>query len=129
MKIDTKFPRQIVLTLAGVSVLAAYPLIRYGSPEVLLAAGAGAALSTLNVLLGFFAIEYAYDKSYTVFLKTVLGGMGIRMVVLLGALAALIMFGRLHAVALTVSLFGFYLVYLILEILFIQKKVLVRNQE
>jgi hypothetical protein len=128
MKIDARFPRQVALTLCGVSALAAYPLSRYGSPEVITAAAIGALLSTVNVLLGFFAIEYAIDKSYTVFLKAVLGGMGIRMLLLLGAMLVLILVFHLHAVAFTVSLLGLYLIYLILEILFIQKKVLLRNQ-
>jgi hypothetical protein len=49
--------------------------------------------------------------------------MGIRMVFMLGALVVLIRFFGLHAAALTVSLFGFYVIYLVLEIMFIQKKV------
>ena len=128
MKIDARFPRQVALTLCGASALAAYPLSRYGSPEIITAAAVGALLSTVNVLLGFFAIEYAFDKSYTVFLKAVLGGMGLRMLLLLGVMIVLILVFHMHTVALTVSLLGFYLIYLILEILFIQKKVLLRNQ-
>jgi hypothetical protein len=34
-----------------------------------------------------------------------------------------------NAVALTVSMFGFTVIYLVLEVLFIQKKVVVRNRE
>jgi hypothetical protein len=128
MKIDARFPRQVALTLCSASALAAYPLSRYGSPEIITAAAVGALLSTVNVLLGFFAIEYAFDKSYTVFLKAVLGGMGLRMLLLLGVMIVLILVFHLHTVALTVSLLGFYLIYLILEILYIQKKVLLRNQ-
>ena len=48
--------------------------------------------------------------------------------VLLGVMIVLILVFHMHTVALTVSLLGFYLIYLILEILFIQKKVLLRNQ-
>lgn len=128
MKVDTRFPRQIGVTLLAVSALAAYPLSRYGSADVIAAAALGALLSTLNVLLGFFAIEYAFNKPYTVFLKAVLGGMGVRMLFLLGAMLVLIMVFRVHTVALTVSLLGLYAIYLILEVLFIQKKVLLRNQ-
>jgi hypothetical protein len=128
MKIDARFPRQIALTLFGVCALAAYPLARYGSSEVITAAAIGALLSTVNVLLGFFAIEYAFDKPYTVFLKAVLGGMGIRMLLLLGAMIVSILVFHLHAAALTISLLGLYLIYLVLEVLFIQKKVLLRNQ-
>lgn len=128
MKIDARFPRQVALTLGVAAALAAYPLSRYGSPEVIRAAAAGAVLSTVNVLAGFFAIEYAFDKSYTVFVKAVLGGMGVRMLLLLGAMVVLILVFHMHTVALTVSLLSLYVVYLVLEILFIQKKVSLRNQ-
>ncbi len=128
MKIDAHFPRQIVLTLLVVTALAAYPLGRYGSQEVVIAAIIGAVLSTINVLLGFLAIEYAFDKPYTFFLKAVLGGMGLRMAFLLGIMIVLIMVFHLHTVALTVSLLSLYVIYLVLEILFLQKKMLLRNQ-
>ncbi len=128
MKIDARFPRQIALTLFVTFALAAYPLSRYGSPEVISAVVVGALLSTVNVLLGFFAIEYAFDKSYTVFLKAVLGGMGVRMVLLLGAMIVLILVFHMHTLALTISLLSLYVIYLVLEILFIQKKMFLRNQ-
>jgi hypothetical protein len=35
----------------------------------------------------------------------------------------------LHAVALTVSLLGFYAVFMVLEIVYIQRRMTVRNQE
>lgn len=128
MKIDARFPRQVALTLFVTFALAAYPLSRYGSREIISAVVAGALLSTVNVLLGFFAIEYAFDKSYTVFLKAVLGGMGLRMMLLLGALIVLILVFHMHTLALTISLLSLYLIYLVLEILFIQKKMSLRNQ-
>ena len=128
MKIDARFPRQVALALFGTSALAAYPLSRFGSSEVIVAAAIGALLSTVNVIFGFLAIEYAFDKSASVFLKAVLGGMGIRMLFLLGAMLVLILVFQVHAVALTISLLGFYSIYLILELLFIQKKVMLRNQ-
>jgi hypothetical protein len=128
MKIDARFPRQIALTLFVASALAAYPLSRYGSPEVICAVAVGAMLSTINVLLGFLAIEYSFDKPYTVFLKAVLGGMGLRMVLLLGVMIVLILVFRMHTLALTISLLSLYVIYLVLEILFIQKKMSLRNQ-
>lgn len=128
MKRRVSFPVQVGLVLLVAAVLLAYPLAAYGSPEILTAVAAGALLSTANVLLGYAAIEYAFDRSYTTFLKAVLGGMGVRMLALLGGLTGLIVVAHLHAVALTVSLLGFYAVYLVLEIMFIQQKVSVKNQ-
>jgi hypothetical protein len=129
MTIDWVFPRRVALVMLTVAAVAAYPLARLQSPEIVVAALAGTALSTLNVLAGFVTIEIAFGKSYTVFLKAVLGGMGIRMVVMLGALTILIGVYHLHTVALTVALLGFYMIYLVLEILYLQKKVEVKNKE
>ncbi len=128
MKVDRVFLRRVVFVILGVAIVAAYPLAHYGSRDVIAAAAAGAALSTVNALLGFLAIEYAFDRSYTTFLKVVVGGMGVRMLLMLGALAALLMVFRMQVVALTVSMFGFYLIYLVLEVLFIQRKVLTKDQ-
>ena len=129
MKVDRRFPLQILATLAVFGILSAYPLARFGSGEIILAAVIGALLSTLNVVLGFLTIEYAFEKSYTTFLKAVLGGMGIRMLLILGLLVGLILLAHVDAIALVVSLLAFYMVYLILEILYLQRKMLAKNQK
>ncbi|MEK7249665.1 MAG: hypothetical protein AAB209_04500, partial [Bacteroidota bacterium] len=61
-------------------------------------------------------------------LQAVLGGMGIRMVVMLGTLVLLIKLAGFHAVGLVVSVLSFYVIYLVLEIFYIQKKVSHKNQ-
>ncbi len=127
MKFDRRFPLQVSATLGIIGLLAAWPLWRYGTEDVILGAGLGAALSTVNVLLGYAAIEYSFDKSYTVFLKAVLGGMGLRLLLMLGLLAGLILVFRVHTLALTISVLGFYLVYLVLEVMFIQRKMLEKH--
>ncbi len=129
MKIDGGFLRRIAVVIAGAGLLLAYPLTAYASREIIVATVTGALLSTINVLLGYLAIEYSFQKSYSTFLKAVLGGMGVRMALILGAMLFLILQYRMNAVALTVSMFGFTVIYLVLEVLFIQKKVVVRNRE
>ncbi len=129
MKGKGGFPVQVGVVLIGAVILLTYPLVAWGTADILTAVVAGALLSTANVLAGYAAIEYSFNKSYTTFVKAVIGGMGLRMVVMLGALAALIVLGGLHPVALTSSLMGFYAVFLILEILHIQKKMSLKNQE
>jgi hypothetical protein len=128
VKIDRRFPLQVLGALAVVVLVSAYPLARYASADEILAASVGALLSTINVMLGFVAIEYSFDKSYTTFLKVVLGGMGARMALMLVALLVLIKVVGLHTVALAVSMLLFYLVFLVLEVLFIQRKVVTKNQ-
>lgn len=124
-----KFALQVAIVFVATILCAAYPMLRYASDEVLLAAGTGAVMSTLNVLAGFLAIHLTINKSYTTFLKAVLGGMGMRMAVMLGLLLVLILAVHMHPVALTVSVVGYSLIYLVLEIVFLQKMVQVRNQE
>jgi hypothetical protein len=129
MKIDARFPRQVGLALLIACGLAAYPLWKFATREVIVAVAAGIALSTVNVLVGFLTIEFSFERSYTTFLKAVLGGMGVRMMVMLGATAVLIVACGLHPLALTVSLLALYLVYMVLEILFIQRKVAAKNRD
>lgn len=128
MRVDGQFLRQVLTALLVLAAVAAYPLAMYGSREILLAIGIGAALSTINVVAGYLAIEYSINKSYTTFLKAVLGGMGVRMTVMLGMLVLLIKGFGVHAVALTTSVLASYAVYLVIEIVFIQKKLLIKNQ-
>jgi len=129
LRIDGGFLRRVALVIVVVGLLLAYPLAAYASRDTIVATVAGAMLSTVNVLLGYLAIEYSFQKSYSTFLKAVLGGMGVRMLLILGAMIFLILQYRVNAVALTFSMFGFTVIYLALEVLYIQKKVVVRNRE
>jgi len=127
--IDHRFPRRVAVVVLIAAAVLAYPLLRFASPAVVIAVAAGAAMSTLNALLGYFSIEYAFGKSYTTFLKVVIGGMGVRMLGMLGIMLVLIMVFRVQPLPLTLSMLAFYLVYLVLEILFIQTKVVVKSQD
>ena len=110
------------MVLCFAAAVAAYPLAVKGSADILLAVVVGALLSTVNALLGYLAIQLSFDKSYSVFLKVVLGGMGVRLALMLGALALLIGVSGLHAIALTASVLAFYFVFIVLEIMFVQRK-------
>ena len=119
---------QILLFLLGAAALAAIPLTSYGTPEIVIAAAAGAGVSAVNALFGYLAIVYAMNRSYSTFLKVVLGGMAVRLTFMLGALAVLIGVLHLHPVALLSTMLIFYAVYLILEILFIQRHTILQNR-
>ncbi len=123
-----RFPVQVLLVLLAGGMLLAFPLARIGSTDVTAAVVTGAVLAVLNALAGHRALASAQGKSFTTFLRVVLLGAGIRMAVLLGALVLLIRLAGMHPVALTVSLLGFYVVFLVLEILAIQRNVLPPNQ-
>lgn len=126
VKIESKFPLQVLATLVFGLGLAALFLAGKGEglmPAVL----AGAGLSALNVLAGFVSIEYSRGKSSETFLRAVLGGMVIRMMAMAAVLVALVKLAGLHMVALVVSLLGFYLVFLVLELMYIQRAVSTRK--
>lgn len=127
MKVD-RFPVQVVITLVAGLAIAAVPLSILGSKDIIVAFMTGAVLSTLNVLAGFWAIEYAFDKSFNTLLAAVLGGMGIRIGLLLGSFVVLIKYFEFHTVALVVSMLSFYVVYLVLEVFYIQKRVSHKHQ-
>ena len=129
MKRDLRFPGAVAVVLVVAAGASAYPLQRYASPEVIVAVVAGALLSTVNVLLGFLAIERSFERSYTTFLKYVIGGMGLRLLLMLGGMILLILAARVQAVALVVSMLVFYVVYLVMEIAYIHKKMSVKHRE
>jgi len=127
--VDRRFPKRVAVVVLVAAAVLTYPLLRFASPAVTVAVVAGAVMSTLNALLGFFAIEYAFGKSYTTFLKVVIGGMGVRMLVMLGMMLVLILAFHVQSLPLTLSMLVFYMVYLALEVLFIQSKVVVKSQD
>ncbi len=128
VQIDWKFPRRILIAIVVLALLSAYPLWAFGSAEILRAVTAGALIATVNVLLGYCAIEYSLVKSTATFFKVVLGGMGIRMLLMAGALVILIKVYNYHVAALVGSLGIFYMVFLILEVLDINRKITIKQQ-
>jgi hypothetical protein len=122
VKIDLTFPRQILIAIAGMTAIAVYPLWSIGSGEVVAAVIIGVGLSTINVLAGYLALAYSVDRGDATFLKVVLGGMGVRMITTLGVLVLLIRFAGFPVVPLTTALLSSYVVYLILEIRYMQKR-------
>ncbi len=127
-KIDWSFPKQVLIALVVTIILGAYPLATYGDREIVKAAITGAALTTINVLLGYAAIELSFGKSAATFFKYVLGGMGIRMLFMAGILAVLIKIFDFNVAALIASMGLLYVEFLTLEILYIQKKVHTRQE-
>ncbi|MCX6138130.1 MAG: hypothetical protein NTV54_11610 [Ignavibacteriales bacterium] len=127
-KRDRRFPAVAVSVFAAATILAVYPVMRWGSGDIMQSAFAGGLLCLVNALAGYAAIEYAFDRSYTFFLKVVLGAMGIRLCLMLAAVAVLLGVFHFHAGSLVMSLFCFYVVYLVLEVLFLQKKMDLKNQ-
>lgn len=117
-----QFPRQVAVTLAVVLTGISYPLFRYAGTDIISGVIAGMVLSVVNVAMGYAAIEYSFNKSYTHFVQVVLGGIAVRLFVMTGALLILIGWLKFHAVALVGSLFAMYVIFLALEVLYIHNK-------
>jgi hypothetical protein len=123
MKIDWSFLRLVVLCFAGAAVLTYYPISEFATAEVLRAMIAGGVMSFINLLLGYAAIEISYERSHTTFLKYVLGGMVVRLMLMWGVLLLLIWVYNFHSASLMLSLLFFYVMNLVLEIFYLQKRV------
>ncbi|MBI2428526.1 MAG: hypothetical protein HYV29_06995 [Ignavibacteriales bacterium] len=121
-KFRFQFLRTILLTLVVVGAAGLYPLMRYADEEVAQGIVAGVALSVVNVLMGYIAIEYSFNRSYTHFVQVVLGGIAVRLFVMTGLLLLLIGVFKFHSIALVGSLFGMYMIFLAEEVLYIHNK-------
>jgi len=123
VKIDWSFLRLVVYCFAGAAVLAYFPISQFATAEVLRGIVAGGTMSFVNLLLGYAAIELSYNRSHTTFLKYVLGGMVFRLMLMWGVLLLLIGYFHMHSAALMLSLLFFYIMNLVLEIFYLQKRV------
>ncbi len=78
-------------------------------------------VSLINIASAFFSIKWAFDKPLRTFFAVVLGGMGIRMLVLATALFFVWKFTQIPLIGFIVSLVIFYLLLQFIEIRFVQK--------
>jgi len=117
-----QFLKYVVLTVLIIAALVWYPLANYATEEIIDAVIAGIALSVVNALMGYWAIEYSFAKSYDRFMHIVLGGIAVRLVVMAGLLALLVGYFKFHTIALISSLFGMYIIFLAEEVLYIYNK-------
>ena len=123
MKIDWSFMRLVFFCFAASALLTFYPISEFATAEVLHGIIAGGVMSLINLLLGYVAIEISYERSHTTFLKYVLGGMVVRLMLMWGVLLVLIGFYHVHSASLMLSLLFFYVMNLVLEIFYLQKRV------
>ncbi len=123
MKIDWQFLRLVAVCFIGAAALAAYPLSEFATPHVTKSVVAGGIMSILNLLLGYGAIELSFGKSHTTFLKFVLGGMVVRLGIMWAVLLILLRIYEFHSASLMLTLMFFYVMNLVLEIYYLQKRI------
>jgi hypothetical protein len=127
VKIDWACLRLVLYYAVGVAVVIVFPLSTVASREVLDSVIASGIVSLLHLLLGYAAIVLGFDKSNTVFLKIVLGGTVIRIFLLVGIVVVLVRVYHFQTLSLMLSLSVFYILNLVLEISFLQKKVALKS--
>jgi hypothetical protein len=116
-----KFCKTATLIFIALAVLLAYPLYAWSGTEVLQAVIASGIIAFVNILLGGLSLEYSINKSNRVFMIAVFGGMGVRMGLILMAVTILLL-NDYHALALTLSLMGFYVVFMTAEIIYVNNE-------
>jgi hypothetical protein len=106
---------QVVTAVAGSSLALLWPLGSALGPGGRAAAAAGALLAVLNTLAAYGLVRWTEGKSTVWFFRAILGGMLLRMTLLLSAFAGGLLLARLSLVPFVVSLLGHYIVFLGLE--------------
>jgi hypothetical protein len=79
-------------------------------------------LVAANTVGGYLLFEYAFEKDSAVFTKVVFGGVAVRLLILMIAVAVVLVGKMVDNNQFVFSLFAFYCSYVILEILGYQKK-------
>lgn len=82
----------------------------------------GCLISTINVIVGVISIDWAFDKPQATFLKAILGGMAARMAAIFAALVMVVSWTDLQVFPLVGSMFGFYIVFQVLELRFVTQR-------
>ena len=117
-----RFAGQVGAVLIAAAILGGYPLYVYWGVEMVRAAAVGFGIGALNALAGGLSAIWSFDRPQPVFLKALLGGMVVRMLVICIGLVLLIKFTALSVYGLVFSLFSSYLLFQILEIRFFVKR-------
>jgi len=125
--IDWKLFRLPAVVFPSALVIATLVLSQVAPGEVVTSILFSGILCFFHLVVGFMFLESAFDQTPTGFLKRVLGGMGLRLTVMLLVFAGLIVAGVADEKWLLLGLLVWYSVALVFEIVALQKKVSLRQ--
>lgn len=116
----------IFLKVAGLATVLAWLLLApllyaFTTPDVLWWAAVGCLPSALCFIYEFYTLSKAGRQDLMSFMQAFLGGMIVRLFVVGLVLFLLIKFTDVHLTSFVFSLFGFYLLYLVIELYFVVK--------
>jgi hypothetical protein len=114
------------LKVAGLATVLAWLLLApllyvFTTPDVLWWAAAGCLPAVLFFIYEFYTLSKADHQDLILFMQAFLGGMIVRLLVVGVILFLLIKFTDVHLTSFVFSLFGFYLLYLVIELYFVIK--------
>jgi hypothetical protein len=116
-----RFLRSVLVLTAITIAVIAYPTATLASSDVIRSIVASGIIAFANVIVGCLVLEWAIDKPNSPFMYAVFGGMGLRMGMILVALTVLLLSGY-HALSLALSLMGFYVMYMVTEIVYVLRE-------
>jgi len=120
-KSDSSFFKIVLIASLVSFVIAAYPVKVYLSEIQIYSVICGYIISLANALAGYRLSEAALRRSSKVFFAFVFGGMGVRMLAVCIILLLLISFSQLDLTSLVGSVFGFYVMFMAIEIYCVHK--------
>lgn len=94
----------------------------YAQSPVVWGTTVGWLLPVICFVPGFYAIAWAYDRPLRPFLLAVFGGMLARLCFIGVSVVLLLKLTALHVPSLLLSLVGFYILYLAIEIYFLNRR-------
>lgn len=114
------------LKVAGAATVVAWLLLApllyvFATPDALRWAVAGCLISVLCFVYEFHTLSKADQKDLMPFMQAFLGGMVVRLLVVGAVLFLVIKFTDANLMSFVFSLFGFYVLYLVIELYFVVK--------
>lgn len=107
---------------AAFLIFGGYPVFHAYGMSALTGMIVALVLTTVNVLVGYWLIVRSIDKSMNDFMKKVFGGMVVRMFILMGVIAFILLATKIHQNSFIISLFISYICKSVIEIIFINKR-------
>jgi hypothetical protein len=115
----------LVVALVALSLGALWPLL---PPSARRAALAGAVLAAANTVAAYGLAVWSANRSTSVFMGAVLGGMVGRMGLMLAAVVAAVLFLGLPKVPLALSLLSYFVVFLVFELTLLHRRTSTRAE-
>ena len=98
------------------------PLYFFAEPVIIWGTLGGCILSAICFIAGFYAVCRTFHGSFRALMITVFGGMLARLAVIGVIFALVVTMTSLHVPSFLISLLGFYILYMIIELHFVKNR-------